>query len=262
MTTTLLSSENLLDDAKLAENRGEKSNAEALYKKAIEKRAEVLTDKDASVGEYQHLLGRFYLFEGNYAAAESTLKGAIEVVEKALYAGHARLAPLLDDLADTLLKKDRFSDAEPVLTRLLDIVDKTMNGDHRYNFATMHKLAYVHRRLGKFPEAEKILLKALKTIDTPLGPAEEFRFDLALVYQEMGKNDEADNNFKDASYGFEQRKNYPRLAESLEAYSAFLGKQGKSAQAKKASQLATHIRETTKQDQPPSDLFSATLLRA
>ncbi|HEY9777096.1 MAG TPA: tetratricopeptide repeat protein [Planktothrix sp.] len=262
MTTTLLISENLLDDARLAEGRGEKANAESLYKQALAKRKEALGDSDASVGEYQHLLGHLYLVSGDLANAETTLRGAVEVVEKALYAGHARLAPILDDLADTLLKQDRFTDAEPILTRLLDIVDKTMNGDHRYVFSSMHKLAYVHRKLGKFPEAEKLLLKALKTIDTPLGPAEEFRFDLALVYQEMGKNDEADNNFKDASYGFEQRKNYPRLAESLEAYAAFLTKLGKSAQAKRASQLATHIRETTKQNQQSSDLFSATLLRA
>jgi tetratricopeptide (TPR) repeat protein len=145
---------------------------------------------------------------------------------------------------------------------LLDIVEKTMSGDHRYNFTTMHKLAYVYRRLAKYAEAEKILLKALKTIDTPLGPAEEFRLDLAFVYQELGKNDEAESNFKQAVYGFEQRKNYLRMADSLETYAAFLTKLGKGAQAKKASQLAAHIRETTKQQHHPCDIFPATLLRA
>ncbi|MGH9548120.1 MAG: tetratricopeptide repeat protein, partial [Terriglobales bacterium] len=146
--------------------------------------------------------------------------------------------------------------------RLLDIVEKTMNGDHRYNFTTMHKLAFVYRTLKKYPEAEKLLLKALKTIDTPLGPCEEFKLDLALVCVDQDKNAEADTNFQQAINGFLQRKNYPRLAEALEAYAQFLNSQGRKEEAQQTEARAQHIRATNHTHEHPNDIFPSTLLRA
>jgi len=260
-TAKLFPSESLLDDARAAKSRGEKVQAEALFKKAIEERTKAVGAGDGSIGAYTHELGACQLSHGDYAAAEETLKKALELTEKAYYAVHFALAPILDDLSDLYLRQDKFADAEPILLRQLDIVDKTCSGDHRLTFETMHKLAYVQRKTGKAADAEKILLKALKTIDTPLGPIEEFRLDLAILYEEMGKTAEAETNFKQAVTGFEQRKNYRRMADAVLAFGSFLKKNGKQAQAKKAEELGAQIREGHGSD-PTGDIFSATLLRA
>jgi len=260
-TAKLFPSENLLDEARAARHRGEKAQAEALYKKALDERIKAVGAADGSVGAYMHELGAFQLAIGNFAAAEETLKKSLEVTQTAYYAGHFALAPILDDLADLYLRQDNFTDAEPILVRQLDIVDKTVSGEHRLVYETMHKLAYVYRKLNKPADGEKVLLKALKTIDTPLGPVEEFRFDLALLYEETGKTAEAETNFKQSVEGFEQRGNYRRMADALLAYSAFLKKNGKNEQAAKTGELGARIREKHGSDHT-GDIFAATLLRA
>ena len=260
-TAKLFPSESLLDEARAAASRGEKAQAEALFKKAIEERIKAAGADDASVGAYTHALGTYQLANGDFGAAEETLKKALELTEKAYYAGHFALAPILDDLADLYLRQEKLADAESILVRQLDIVDKTCSGDHRLTFETMHKLAYVQRKLSKTAEAEKILLKALKTIDTPLGPIEEFRFDLALLYEETGKTAEAETNFKLAIGGFEQRRNFRRMADALLAFAAFLKKNSKAGQAKKVEELGAQIRDQHGSE-PTGDIFAATLLRA
>ena len=260
-TSQLFTSESLLDDARAALHRGEKSQAESLFSKAIDERSKAVGSGDASVGEFTHELGHCYLVNGKEKEAEETLKKSVEIVEKAYYAGHARLAFILEDIADLYLRQERITDVEPVLVRLLDICDKTMSGDHRMVFTAMHRLSYVYRKLNKQADAEKLLVKALKTIDTPLGPAEEFRFDLALTCQEMDKNAEAETNFKQAISGFEQRKNLPRLADALTAYGAFLKKQGRNDQAMNADKVAKDVRAVAGVDKP-KDIFPSTLLRA
>lgn len=261
-TAQLYASETTLDEARTAERLGDKAQAERLFKRAIEERAAAVGAADGSVGEFTYELGHFYYGQGNYQAAEETLKNAADIVEKAYYAAHAKLAPILDDLSDLYIKQNKLEAAEPVLVKLLDVVDKCMNGDHRYNFETMHKLGYVYRRNGKTADAEKILLKALKTIDTPLGPAEEFRLDLALVYEETGKLAEAETNMKLAIGGFEQRKNLPRLADALTIYSAFLNKQNRPDHARRAQELAEKIKSSLLPHHKCDDIFPATLLRA
>lgn len=261
-TARLFESEDVFDRAKAACARGDRSDAEALFKRAIDERAKALGAEDGSVGDYTYALGHHYLMHKSYGAALEQLNKAVSILEKAYYGGHAKLAPALDDIADAYTAQNKFTEAEPVLVRLLDIVDKTMNGDHRYNFTTMHKLAYVYRELNKLPDAEKILLKALKTIDTPLGPAEEFKLDLALLYMQQDKNAEAETNFKAAIYGFEQRKNYARLAEALDAYAGLLRKLNRSDEAAKTTSLAEQVRKTHKAHEHPNDIFPATLLRA
>jgi tetratricopeptide (TPR) repeat protein len=261
-TNTIFASEQTLEEAHQAGRRHERSQAEALYKRAIEERTKAVGSGDASVGEFMHHLGRFYYQINNFQGAEETLKKSLEVLEKAYYPGHAALAPVLDDLCDVYLKQQKYAEAEPVLTRLLEVVDKTMSGDHRYVFDSLHRLAFVQRKLGKHAEAEKLLVKALKTIDTPLGPVEEFRLDLALVYQELGKNDEAETNFKQSIVGFEQRKNLPRLADALFVYSSFLRSQGRNELAKKAEELSQKVHASAGTTRPSHDIFPSTLLRA
>ncbi len=79
---------------------------------------------------------------------------------------------------------------------------------------------------------------------------------------DLGKNDEAETNFKLAINGFDQRKNLFRLNQCLGVYAGFMKKLGKNEQAKRAEELAEKVRDTAGKQQHHGDIFPSTLLRA
>src|ERR1700736_5610339 len=99
-TSTLYESDALLDQAQRARALGEYSRAAELYKQALTKREAAVGSDDPSVAHIMDELGTLYTQLGNYSEAESLFKKALEIVEKAFYPGHAKLAPVLEHLAD------------------------------------------------------------------------------------------------------------------------------------------------------------------
>jgi len=122
------------------------------------------------------------------------------------------------------------------------------------------KLAHVYEKLDKWTDAETLINKAIKQLDTPLGPAAEFRYRLAVILASLGKNDEAIAAFHQAIEGLQQRGDHPRLANCLESFAALLRKCGQEDEAKRISQRVQLIRRTWPNE--TIDIFPATLLRA
>jgi len=260
-TTTLYQAETLWDNAHQARATRQYASAERLYKEAITKLQAVLGD-DHSVAKAMDELGTLYMELGKDAEAEQSFKSSVEVAERKYYAGHADVAPALDHLADLYIKQGKFAEAEPVATRALEVNDKTLSGEHRCTLKSLHNLALVQMKLGKSPEAEKTLTKALKSLDTPLGPYQEFKYDLARLYQEQGKTAEAEKAYKEAIEGFEYRRNIPRLVECLESYADFLSKGERKSEGAKLKTRADKMRELVKDCHDKGDMFPSTLLRA
>lgn len=260
---TLAESGDLVDKGRKALQRGNKPEAIKLFQEALSKRKEVLGGSDAGVAEIMDQIGLVYLKTSQYEKALPLFTDAAALIESAFYAGHFKLGPVVEHHGECLAAMSKWSEAEPLLKKALEIYEKTLSGEHRLALSCMHKLAncYVHQ--GKYTDAEAILNKGLKNLETPLGPAEEFRYDLARVSQQLDKKKEADDNFKLAVKGFEQRKNYHRLHACLKDYAEFLKKDGKSNEAETVLKEARRYSELSGQTAEPDDeIFPATLLRA
>lgn len=260
-TKKLYESEALLDRARAARAIKHYPAAQQLYTAALDSRTEAL-GKDVSVAQIMDEFGTLCVELGEFGIAEQLFNDAAAMIESIFYAGHATLAPMLEHLADMYIKQGKYAEAEPIATRALEVNDKTLTGEHRTTLQSVYRLAEVQRKLGKFADAEKTLTKALKHVDTPLGPLEEFKYNLALLFEDQGKAPEADKAYQEAIEGFEYRRTLPRLAQCLDSYAAFLKKNNRADEAGKASLRAEKMREISKDWNHSQDMFPSTLLRA
>jgi len=258
----LSESNQLWAEAKECLNHKKRSEAEALYKQAIEKRIAALSENDHTVSQLLDELGALYLLTGRVEPALAEFKRAIQLLEKNFYAGHYYLGPVVEHLGDCAVKEGKWEEAETQYKRALEIFDKTLSGDHRSVLITMHKYSTALRNLGKFADAETVINKALKTIDSPLGPAEEFRFELAMLYQAQDKNAEAEAQYKLAIEGFRQRRNMPRLGTCLESFASLLKKLGREKDAKAMLDFAEQFVKVQHGYEESEAFFPSTLLRA
>ncbi len=260
-TTDLYDSDVLHDQAHQAQIKKQYSVAAKLYDQALKKREKALGD-DPSVAQIMDELGGVYMQGGNYNESERQFTNALAMAEKCLYPGHALLSPILQNLSELHIKQGKYAEAEPFATRALEINEKTLSGEHRTNLLSILRLGMIQRKLGKQADAEKTLTKALKHIDSPLGPLEEFKYELAMLFQEQGKNPEAEKAYKEAVDGFEYRGNLPRLAECLTSYAEFLKENNRAKEADALLARAKTSRELSQDWHHSADIFPSTLLRA
>lgn len=256
----LFQSESLLEQARECKGKQRYELAEALYKEALDKRLSVLGQDDPSIANVIFELGLLYESIGREEEAINLYEQAVSILEKAFYPGHGKLAPILEHQADCYIRLGKLLEAEPILKRAVEINEKTLSAEHRQTLESAHKLARLCQKLGKLTEAETILTKALKQLDTPLGPAEEFHYDLALVYAGQGKMMEAEKAFKEAIEGFKSRGNYGGLVKCLEGYAELLKTQNRKTDLEEVEAAAKRMRAAKYMGQ--RDVFPATLLRA
>lgn len=258
----LQESNNLWAEAKDRLHHQERTEAESLYKQAIEKRIVAIGEDDHTVSQLLDELGALYLLVGRVEPALEQFKRAIALLEKNFYPAHFYLGPVVEHLGDCAAREKKWEEAETQYKRALEIFDKTLSADHRSVLIAQHKYSTALRNLGKFTEAETVINKGLKAIDSPLGPAEEFRFELALLYQAQDKNAEAEAQYKLAIEGFRQRRNMPRLGTCLQSFAALLKKLGREKDAKAMSDMSEQFIKVQHGYEDSESFFSATLLRA
>jgi len=247
-------------DARLKVQSGKPEQAEMLLKESFRCRELALGKDDQGLASIADELGLCYLAGGRYEEAEQQFKAALAILEKNFYPGHARHYPVLEHLGECLIARKEFAEAEPILKRALEISEKTMSGEHRAIFELIWKLTGVYQKLEKFSDAEALLAKGMKQLETPLGPIDEFRYQLAVVFASLGKDKEAEVAYRQAIEGLQRRSDYKRLADCLDSFAGFLQKSGQSSQAELASKRARLIRQTY--GKSDHDIFPATLLRA
>lgn len=260
-TTDLYESESLLDQGRIAARRRQFSQAANLFDQAAKRREKALGD-DITVAQIQDELGSVQIALGKYDEAEKTLTGALAMAEKVLYPAHGSLVPILQHLADLFILQNKWTEAEPYATRALEISEKTLSGEHRTTLLNIQRLGMVQHKLNKQADAEKTLTKALKHIDSPLGPLEEFKYELAMLFQAQGKVAEAEKAYKEAIDGFEYRSSLPRLAECLTSYAEFLKANNRASESEPFLARAAQARENSRDWHHSPDIFPSTLLRA
>lgn len=255
-------SNDLWHRAKESLQAGQVAEAESLYKQALDKRIAALGEGDHTVSEIIDEIGVMYLHTGKIDVAKAEFQRALGLLEKSFYAGHYYLGSVVEHLGDCAAKEAKWDEAEVQYKRALEIYEKTLSADHRSILIAMHKLSETYRHSSKFTEAETVINKGLKQIDSPLGPAEEFRYELALLYQAQEKLPEAEAQFKLAIEGFRQRRNVPRLGTCLQSYSDYLKKVGRDKDAASMAAFAQQYKDASLGYEESAAFFPATLLRA
>ncbi len=248
--------------ANKAFDKGQWHLCEGLLRDALEKRQEALGNADSRSGAILDRLGQTYQFLNQLEQAAATFASAITLLEKAFYVGHASLAPVLEHSADCLIAQGQWADAEPFLKRALEINEKTLANEHRSTLRCVLKLSDTFLQLKRPAESEALLLKSMKFVETPLGPAEEFRYQVAVACLQQNKNEQAIEQIFRAIGVFRQRHNYGRLADCYDVYVQALTAVGRLTEAGSAKLEAVRFKLLSNSHPYVHDILSATYLRS
>lgn len=207
-----------------AEAHGRFDEAASRLKEALRLKESELGPNDAAVAETHFAIGRLFFLQKNYPTAAEQLRKAQAMLEAAYYPEHAKVGPVVELLAECCLAQGALEEAEPLLKKALEIHQKTSRADRPDILHVTAKLIHLYEKTGKWADAETLLKKAVISADTPWGPVEDFLYDQAITFQELGKNDDADKSFKRSVDAYRQRAKWGGLVHALRAYAEFLQK--------------------------------------
>jgi tetratricopeptide (TPR) repeat protein len=141
-------------------------------------------------------IGIALVYAGNYVKAESPLRQALAILEKALGPEHRDVATSLHNLALLYQAQGRYADAEPLYQRALAIQEKVLGPEHPDVATSLLNLALLYRAQSRYADAEPLYQRALAIQEKALGP--EHRdvatslHNLALLYQAQGRYADAE----------------------------------------------------------------------
>ncbi|XXU61288.1 CHAT domain-containing tetratricopeptide repeat protein [Sorangium sp. So ce1078] len=166
--------------AALCETRGDSAQAEALAHRAIyllekARRSEqpaTAVDLASTLAAAQQLRdGADKLYrEGNYAAAISLEKRALDIRLAALGPEHLDVAGSLNDVAQLYAMTGEYARAEPLHQRALAIRERALGPDHADVAASLNNLASLYDHKGDHARAEPLHRRALAIRERALGP--------------------------------------------------------------------------------------------
>jgi tetratricopeptide (TPR) repeat protein len=114
-------------------------------------------------------LGVLYFKRAQYAEAESLLRRALAINEKAYGLDHADVASNLNELGLLLESTNRLDEAERLLRRALAINEKAYGPDH-VDAASLNNLGLVLQRTNRLGEAEQLQRRVLAILEQTYGP--------------------------------------------------------------------------------------------
>ena len=100
-------------------------------------------------------LGELASARHNFAEAETLLRKAMSIYEKALGPDHPLLSETISDLGALYRKQDRFDEADPLLRRALAIQEKALGPDHPMVAECLDNLALVALGRGRLDESAR-----------------------------------------------------------------------------------------------------------
>ena len=168
------------------ETEGRFSDAEAAYRAALAAWAEPAPERGLVLADLGRLLG----VRGDFAAAESALREAVEVLEPHASGWTEGLAEALDTLGSVLRAQSRLEESESTLRRALALREKSLGPDHVETALTLVGLAGTLHLRGDLRAALPLYRRALRIQEESLGPNHpdvgETLFNLAHVSLAQG----------------------------------------------------------------------------
>jgi serine/threonine protein kinase/Tfp pilus assembly protein PilF len=146
------------------------ADADALLRRALELREELLDDKDLQVAESLVSLSLLLEQRGNFKEAEQIAVRALDIRERTLPPDHPDIAASLHGLARIYYRQVKLKESEPLYKRGLKIREKVFGSNHPEVAESLNDLGVLYYAQGQYEEAEKCYQQALAIREAVLGP--------------------------------------------------------------------------------------------
>lgn len=174
---------------------------------------------------------------GDFAAAESLFREALEIRRATLTTGHPNIATSLNNLARLLTNIGHTSEAELLSREALDTLRSAQPAGHLDIAASLDNLASLLASTGRYAEAESLLCEALDILRSTQ-PSGHLDFaaslnSLAVVLGRTGRNVEAEELYREtiAMRRAALPTGHPEIASSLNNLAVFLYSTDRSVEA-------------------------------
>ena len=151
--------------ASILRARGERDEAEGLYREALEISRAVHGDEHTQVAAILHHLGRLARDRGELTAASELYQEALRIRLELLGKDHPKVAETLHNLAVVLRHLDQYERAESMYRDALRIHRDKLGAEHPRVAVTLQSMASVVALQGRYEEAEALARQALEILD-------------------------------------------------------------------------------------------------
>ncbi len=245
----LAEAERLNKDGIALHQAGKYSEAEPLFRRALEIRQKTLGPEHPGVAAVLSNLGLLYNNQGQYAKAEPPYQQALTILEKALGPEHPAVATSLDNLAGLYQDQGQYARAEPLFQRALAIREKPLGPEHLGVALSLNNLAALYQLQGQFLRAESLYQRSQAITEKVLGmehPAVAKSLNnLAALYQDQGQYARAEPLYQ-RSLAIKEKvlgPDHPDVAISLDNLAGLYRQQDHYTRAEPLFQRALAIRE-------------------
>jgi len=143
----------------------------------------------------RHTIGRTYTRLGNYNAAESNLKRAIELRRDNVGTDDQEILVYMRELGWVYFFQSRYEKADLFLAEAVGGLRRILNEVDPILLAAISQLGWVYQLQGRYEEAEKLQAEALEVVQRRLGPEHPYApghmEGLAAAYSAQGRFVEA-----------------------------------------------------------------------
>jgi tetratricopeptide (TPR) repeat protein len=229
--------------------RGQYSEAEALLKKALTLREQLLGPDHSDTAGVLNNLASVYWRQGKLELAELLYLRALDIREKQLGTNHLDTAAVLSNLSLLYWQQKEYERAEPLAERALFIREQQLEVNYHDIAISMNNLANLYDDEGKYEQAERFYLQALTIWEQRSGiehpNTAQVLNNLAEFYQKQQQYERAESFYQRALAIFEQQlgAEHPNTAYPLHGLAELYRLQGKPQQAEYFYQRAFAIRK-------------------
>jgi tetratricopeptide (TPR) repeat protein len=248
--------------------RGEHAQAEALLRKALAVREQLLGPKHPDTAESYNGLAVHLQGQGRAREAEALYRQALAVFLEVLGRNHPTTAITCSNLAVNVASQGRFVEAEPLLRQVPAVFEQTLGPQHPHTSQSYTNLAGYLQSQGRDAEADPLLRQALAVQEKTLGPKDPRTVTtyntLAVGLDSMGRFKEAEPLYRQVLAAREQTfgPKHPYTALACNNLAANLADQGQVKEAEPLYRRALAVYEQTLGPRHPSTAESYNNLAA
>ena len=218
-------------------NQGKYSEAEPLYRKALDINRAVLGENHPDTATSYSNVASNLGDQGRYREAEPLFRKALGIYRAVLGENHPYTSTSYDNVALSLSKQGRYGEAESLYRKALDINRAVLSENHPYTSTSYDNVAISLSKQGRYGEAEPLYRKALDIRRATLG---ENHLDTATSYNNLALNLNAQGRSAEAEPLFRQvleirraifGENHRDTGESYNNLAANLNEQGRFGEA-------------------------------
>jgi serine/threonine protein kinase/Tfp pilus assembly protein PilF len=144
------------------------SEAGRLLGRSLDTRKSAAGVDSTEVGGNLASLGRLYYRQGRYEEAESTLRHAAAITERA-DPGNPALRRSLSNLASMLREKGRYAEADSISRKILEVLERTVGAEHPEAAEELSGFAISQAEQGRPQAAESMFRRVLEIREKSLG---------------------------------------------------------------------------------------------